>query len=135
MIKIVSPIFDDVFLIYEKNWKLKNKDEYIDLDVTVFKVLMLLHPYLKQKKSFYIDLINSHNIEAISSFPSKQIIESGLILGTRYWVKFAIEWLNEENDYTLNVYFSTYLNGVINDKNNEQKTRQMAEKLLNRLND
>ncbi len=135
MIKIVSPIFDDVFLIYEQNWKLKNKDESIDLDVTVFEVLMLLHPYLEQKKSFYIDLINSHNTEAISSFPSKQIIESGLILGTRHWVKLAIKWLENENSHTLNVYFAAYLNNIVIDKANEQRTRQMAEKLLNRLND
>ena len=132
MIKIVSPIFDDVFLIYQGNWKLKNKNEYIDLDVTIFKALMLLHPYLEQKKSFYVNTINSNNFEAINIFPSKQIIESGLILGTQHWVKFAIEWLDKENDYTLNVYFSAYLNSIINDKNNEQKTRQMAEKLLNR---
>lgn len=46
MIKIVSPIFDDVFLIYEESWKLKNKNKYIDLDVTVFKAFVLLHPYL-----------------------------------------------------------------------------------------
>lgn len=133
MIKIFSPIFDDVFLTYEENWELKNKNKYIDLDVTVFEALMLLHPYLEQKKSYYIDMIDTDNVKAISSFPSKQIIESGLILGTRHWVKLAIEWLDEENDYTLNVYFSAYLNSSINDKNNEQKTRQMAEKILNRI--
>ena len=135
MIKIVSPIFDDVFLIYQVSWRLKNKNDYIDLEVTVFKVLMLLHPYLEQKKSFYINMINHNNFKAISSFPAKEIIEAGFILGTRHWVKLAIEWLDNENSHTLNVYFSAYLNNIMSDKANEQSTRQTAEKLLNRLND
>lgn len=132
MTKIVSPIFDNVFLVYKNSWKLKNKDDYIKLDVAIHEALMLLHPYLKQKKSFYIAMINSDDIEAISSFPAKEMIEAGLIMGTRYWVKLAIEWLDNENNHTLNVYFSYYLNSIISDKTNEQRTRQMAEKLLNK---
>ncbi|MBH0096590.1 hypothetical protein I6E61_09360 [Psychrobacter sp. NZS113] len=131
MTKITSPIFNDVMLVYMENWQLKYQDEYLDLDVGIFEVLMSLFPFLEQKKSFYIGMIDSNDIEAINSFPVKEIIEEGFLHDIPYWVKLAVEWLDNENNDDLNVYFSTYLNKIVNNKVYEQRTRQIAEKILN----
>ena len=131
MTKITSPIFNDVMLVYMENWQLKYQDEYLDLDVGIFEVLMSLFPFLEQKKSFYIGMIDSNDIEAINGFPVKEIIEAGFLHDIPYWVKLAVEWLDNENNDDLNVYFSTYLNKIVNNKVYEQRTKQIAEKILN----
>ena len=131
MIKTISPIFNDVMLVYIENWQLKYKDEYLDLDVGIFEVLMSLFPFLEQKKSLYIGIIDSNDIEVINGFPVKEIIEAGFVHDTSYWVKLAVEWLDNENNDDLNVYFSTYLNKIVNNKVYQQRTRQIAEKILN----
>ena len=131
MIKIISPIFNDIMLVYIENWQLKYKDEYLDLDVGIFEALMSLFPFLEQKKSFYIGMIDSNDIEAINGFPVKEIIEAGFVHDISYWVKLAVEWLDNENNDDLNIYFSTYLNKIVNNKAYEQKTRQIVEKILN----
>lgn len=131
MTKITSPIFNDVMLVYMENWQLKYQDEYLDLDVGIFEVLMSIFPFLEQKKSFYIGMIDSNDIEAINGFPVKEIIEAGFLHDIPYWVKLAVEWLDNENNDDLNVYFSTYLNKIVNNKVYEQRTKQIAEKILN----
>ena len=75
MTKIISPIFNDVMLVYMENWQLRYQNEYLDLDIGIFEVLMSLFPFLEQKKSFYIGMIDSNDIEAIKCFPVKEIIE------------------------------------------------------------
>ena len=131
MTKIISPIFNDVMLVYMENWQLKYQDEYLDLDVGIFEVLMSLFPFLEEKRIFYIGMINSSDIKVINGFPVKEIIEAGFVYDISYWVKLAVEWLDNENNDDLNVYFSTYLNKIVNNKVYEQRTRQIAEKILN----
>lgn len=133
MVSITSPIFDDVLLVYRESWKLKYRNKYLELDIEIFEVLMSIFPFLKQKKSFYIERIDSKAVEAISSFPVKEIVEAGFIHNISYWVKLAVEWLDNENDDDLNVYFSTYLKGILNNKVYEQRTRQIVEKILKRI--
>lgn len=76
-------------------------------------------------------MIDTNNIKAIESFPAKEIIEAGFIQNTSYTVKLAVEWLDNEDNNDLNVYFSTYLKKILNNKVYEQRTRQIAEKLFN----
>jgi len=133
MVRITSPIFDDVLLVYRESWQLKYRDKYLELDVEIFEVLMSLFPFLEQSKSVYIEIIASEAIEAINSFPVKEIIEAGFIHNIPYWVKLAVEWLDNENNDDLNLYFSTYLKSIINNKVYEQRTRQIAEKILKRI--
>lgn len=133
MVRITSPIFDDVLLVYRESWQLKYRDKYLELDVEIFEVLMSLFPFLEQSKSVYIASIASEAIEAINSFPVKEIIEAGFIHNIPYWVKLAVEWLDNENNDDLNLYFSTYLENIINNKIYQQRTRQIAEKLLKRI--
>ena len=139
MVKITSPIFDDVLLVYRETWQLKYRDKHLKLDVKVFEVLMSLFPFLEQEKSVYIEIIASEAMEAINSFPVKEIIEAGFVHDIPYWVKLAVEWLdnedNEDNEDNndLNVYFSNYLKNILNNKVYEQRTRQMAEKILKRI--
>ena len=133
MVRITSPIFDDVLLVYRESWQLKYRDKYLELDVEIFEVLMSLFPFLEQSKSVYIEIIASEAIEAINSFPVKEIIEAGFIHNIPYWVKLAVEWLDNEDDNDLNLYFSTYLKNITNNKIYQQRTRQIAEKLLKRI--
>lgn len=133
MVSIISPILKDVLLVYQESWKLKYRDEYFELDTEIFEVLMSLFPFLKQKKSVYIEMIGSEAMEAINSFPVKEIIEAGFIHDIPYWVELSVEWLDNENDNDLNLYFSTYLENIINNKVYQQRTRQIAEKLLKRI--
>ncbi len=133
MVSIISPIFNDVLLVYRETWQLKYRDKYLELDVGIFEVLMSLFPFIEQKKSVYIKMIGSESMEAINSFPVKEIIEAGFVHDIPYWVKLAVEWLDNENDDDLNLYFSTYLNNVVNNKIYQQRTRQIAEKILKRI--
>lgn len=133
MVKITSPIFDDVLLVYRETWQLKYRDKHLKLDVKVFEVLMSLFPFLEQEKSVYIEIIASEAMEAINSFPVKEIIEAGFVHDIPYWVKLAVEWLDNEDNNDLNVYFSNYLKNILNNKVYQQRTRQIAEKLLKRI--
>ena len=133
MVSIISPIFNDVLLVYRETWQLKYRDKYLELDVGIFEVLMSLFPFLEQKKSVYIKMIGSESMEAINSFPVKEIIEAGFVHDIPYWVELSVEWLDNENDNDLNLYFSTYLENIINNKIYQQRTRQIAEKLLKRI--
>lgn len=132
MVKITSPIFDDVLLVYRETWQLKYRDKHLKLDVKVFEVLMSLFPFLEQEKSVYIEIIASEAMKAINSFPVKEIIEAGFVHDIPSWVKLAVEWLDNEDNNDLNVYFSNYLKNILNNKVYEQRTRQMAEKILKR---
>ena len=132
MIKIMSPILNNVFLIYQEGWKLDARNKHFNLDVNIFEVTMSLFPFLEKEKSLYISMIDTNNINAIESFPAKEIIESGFIQNTPYSVKLAVEWLDNESNENLNIYFSSYLNKVIENKSYSQRTRQVTEKILNR---
>lgn len=131
MIKIMSPILNSVFLIYQEGWKLDIRSKHFNLDVNIFEVTMSLFPFLEKEKSLYISMIDTNNIKAIESFPAKEIIEAGFIQNTSYTVKLAVAWLDNEDNNDLNVYFSTYLKKILNNKVYEQRTRQIAEKLFN----
>ena len=133
MVSITSPIFDDVLLVYQESWKLKYRDVYFELDIEIFAVLMSLFPFLEQKKSVYTEMIDSEAMEAINSFPVKEIIEAGFIHDIPYWVELSVEWLDNEDDNDLNLCFSTYLKNIINNQVYQQRTRQIAEKILKRI--
>lgn len=135
MVSITSPIFDDVLLVYQESWKLKYRDVYFELDIEIFAVLMSLFSFLEQKKSIYTEMIDLEAIEAINSFPVKEIIEAGFVHDIPYWVKLAVEWLDNEYDDGLNIYFSNYLKNILNNKVYQQRTRQIAEKILKRINE
>ena len=55
MTKIISPIFKDIMLVYMESWQLKYQDEYLDLDVGIFEVLMSLFPFLEQMLDKMLD--------------------------------------------------------------------------------
>ncbi len=133
MIEITSPIINDVLLVYQENWQLDIRNEYFNLEVDIFKVLMSLFPFLEHEKSFYTTQIDANNIEAIKSFPAKEIIEAGFIHNISYWVKLAVEWLDNESSDDLNIYFSYYLNNILKNKAYNQRTRQITEKILNSI--
>ena len=45
MVSIISPIFNDVLLVYRETWQLKYRDKYLELDVGIFEVLMSLFSF------------------------------------------------------------------------------------------
>ena len=133
MTKIISPICDNILLIYKNDWMLDLRGECLDLEVRNFEVLVSLFPFLENNNSFYVAQIDKRYSKAIKRFPAKQIIEAGFICGTAHLAKLAVEWLDNENNINLNIYFSSYLNEIVDDKFYKQRTRQIAEKILDNI--
>lgn len=127
---LISPYHDKTLLIYYQKWFIQTKQKIISLDTSNIEVIVNLYPFLEHKEEYYLTQLD--NIEAINSFPYKEIIHCGLMQNTDFWVGCSINWLSQKSisDW---IFFDDYLRKIISNKGFSQKTRQLTAKMIKNI--
>lgn len=130
MNKIISPYSDNVELVFDKVWYIKNKEHNYDIENNKFNINMMLFPFLMKDEKEYFQLLESDI--AVKSFPYIVIIRAGFLQNTKFWTERAISWLYEKEITDWNT-FKDFIENVSCDKNYDQKIRQKAIKMLREI--
>lgn len=126
---LISPYHNDTLLMYHQKWFIKKNENLIYLDLSNFEVIVNLYPFLEKDEEFYLSSL--HNVEAINSFPYIEIIYSGFMQNTDFWVGRSVEWLSKKNIYDW-LFFVNFFEEIEHNKGFSQKTRQSVRKMVDK---
>lgn len=122
-----SPYNNDTYLIYQDLWFIQKNYQIIYIDTTSFEVVVNLYPFLENDECFYLSLIK--DTQAINSFPYIDIIFSGLLQNTDFWVSRSVAWLYHKPSSDWGIFYN-FLARIKDNKGFSQKTRQMVKKII-----